>query len=165
MSVTLGLTVTLTPADADRRLARKRDLISAMVRDRLRAEMRALAHVSRDRLEMFTPKDSGATAHGWMVQELRDGFRVLNRLAATRAGRAKLKALEYGSEAHLIVARRARVLRFRGADGDAVFRRSVRHPGNAAYGMLRITRALGYQDLAVVRAELGQAVTQEWGKP
>lgn len=165
MSALLSLTVKLTPADADRRLARKRDLISAMMRDQLRSDMRALAHLTRDRAEQFTPKDSGATAQGWTVQELRDGFKVLNRIAATKAGKAKLHALEFGSEPHLIIARRARVLRFRGSDGDVVFRRSVRHPGNVAYGMLRLARALGYQDLAQIRAELGQAAVQEWGKP
>ena len=40
---------------------------------------------------------------------------------------------EFGTVPHPIVARRAAFLRFRGRDGDIVFRKRVFHPGNKAF--------------------------------
>ncbi len=46
------------------------------------------------------------------------------------------RPIENGSRPHTIRARNAKALAFRGSDGNLVFRRSVRHPGNRPYKFL-----------------------------
>lgn len=53
-------------------------------------------------------------------------------------------AIDGGAKPHIISPKRGKFLRFVGRNGQAVFRRSVKHPGNRPYKFLyRATRASG----------------------
>lgn len=45
--------------------------------------------------------------------------------------------IDKGSAPHVIVARRAKALRFTSSSGETIFRRRVNHPGNRPYHFLR----------------------------
>ena len=77
------------------------------------------------------------------------------RVVRTRSGKvvrvtnAKKYArpIEEGANPHWIFPYRARMLRFRGRDGNVVFRKFVRHPGNKAFWFLRKASDVGYDRL------------------
>lgn len=67
------------------------------------------------------------------------GFKILKsrgRILRIRDTAPYAAAIDGGARPHVIRARRAKFLRFRGKDGALVFRRSVNHPGNKPYKFL-----------------------------
>lgn len=69
----------------------------------------------------------------------RTDFRIVKvngRILRIRNTAPYAAAIDTGARPHLITARRAQFLRFRGRDGNLVFRRSVHHPGNRPYKFL-----------------------------
>lgn len=160
-----SFTIELRPGGAQARIAQKRDAVATVLRDDLAEGLAIIAARTADRAASFTPEREGTARAGWRVERGGDRYtyRVTNRLAGTRRGLAKLLALEFGSPPHVIVARRARVLRLRDEGGDVIFRRRVRHPGNRAYAMMRLARAMAAADLDDLRKRLGRDAVRAWG--
>ncbi|HEX5076800.1 MAG TPA: hypothetical protein VFW03_26570 [Gemmatimonadaceae bacterium] len=89
----------------------------------------------------FTPRSgSQGLAHATTGQVIRTRNRGIVRLSNAKP---YAKAIDGGARAHVIMAKRAKTLRFIGRSG-VVFRKRVNHPGNKAYHFLsRATNAAG----------------------
>lgn len=163
---TTEFTITMRPRDVGRLVARKRDAAAAAIRGGLESGVDEVAGRALQRVVEFTPMDTGEAREGWAVQRSREraSFRLYNRLSRTRAGAAKIRAIEFGGPPHEITARRMRVLRFRGDDAKAVFRRRVMHPGTRAYAPLRLARGLAQVELAELARRIGRVVKEVWGR-
>ena len=158
--------ITFRPKDVGRLLARKRDAAAGAIRGGLESGVDEVASRALDRVVEFTPVETGEARAGWAVERQRERatFRLYNRLARTPEGRAKIQAIEFGGPPHQIAARRVRVLRFRGDDSKAVFRRRVMHPGTRAYAPLRLARGLAQVELAALGKKIGRLTVEAWGR-
>lgn len=105
----------------------------------------------RSQLRDDTPKRTGRTSRGWsMTPPVFDGTAVEFRVQHPQGPEnpPDPEWLNSGTRAHVIVARRAKVLAFPGASGETVFRRSVQHPGFAGTGF--IDRVMAPGNLALI---------------
>lgn len=102
------------------------------VRDEADDAARLLVKTAKER-PRFKP-GTGRLQRGNKAKVIRRGGRTI---IVRGSNRVKYAApIDKGSRPHIIRPRRAKVLRFRGKNGQWVFARQVRHPGNKPYRFL-----------------------------
>lgn len=129
----------------------------------------SIARLSLAKVKQRTPVDTAETVNGWFLKDERRSsvgvqkFSIQNAIARSKRGKELLFILEYGSRAHTIRARRAKVLHWERPPGVHHFRKEVFHPGTRPYGMLRTTAAEANVDARALMAAMQRRITRIWG--
>jgi len=156
--------VSLRPRTAALRIKRRLKRIERAITEEAAQEVEAVADRTHRRVVALTP--GTRLPAGWLRDDIRRPglvrFTIRNEVAETEAGRRLIRYLEFGTRPHQITATRAQVLAFEIA-GRIIFRRTVNHPGNRQYGMIRISSAEAAAPMDMITKRLERMTAQLWG--
>lgn len=134
------------------------------VREIAFSEIDRIANKTNKRIRSLTPGKK--LPKGWKVVRRGNAFmrerRITNtdprayKPVATKRGVITnlIEMMEFGTQPHLIVPVKAKVLRFVSREGDLVFTKRVEHPGTEPYSMIGISFVEAAEDIGKLQLRL-----------